>query len=472
MIFTELRFLGFFLLVFFLHWSLNSRRGRHAVLLVASYVFYGAWDIRFLGLIAFSTTVDYTLGRLLERTENERRRRGFIVLSLVVNLGLLGTFKYFNFFAASLVELLHALGFAATQPTLQLILPVGISFYTFQSISYTVDVYRRKLPAERDPLTFATFVAFFPQLVAGPIVRAIDFLPQMAMPRRLAEVAWRPLLLLFLGGYVKKAVLSDNLAPYVDAFFGSPTDFDTPSHLLGIVLYAAQIYCDFSGYSDMAIATAGLLGYRLSRNFNQPYASTSPREFWRRWHMSLSTWLRDYLYIPLGGSRCSPTRMQVNLILTMLLGGLWHGAASTFLIWGALHGLALVANHHWTRLRGPDVQSNSVAERFCGWLVTMLVVLVGWVFFRATSATDALTVLRGLWSSSGTRTLPPQLWFYLGAALAIHLLLAAYPQAVDRLAARIGRISWATFAFGYGMLVGAALCFVNTGYRAFIYFQF
>ena len=472
MIFTELRFLGFFFLVFALHWGVSSRRGRHAVLLVASYVFYGAWDIRFLALIAFSTTVDYTLGRLMERTEDERRRRSLIGLSLIVNLGLLGTFKYFNFFAASLADLLRLVGFAASQPTLQLILPVGISFYTFQSISYTVDVYRRKLKAERDPLTFATFVAFFPQLVAGPIVRAIDFLPQMATVRRLADVAWRPLLLLFLAGYAKKAVLSDNLAPYVDAFFGAPAAFDGPSHLLGIVLYAAQIYCDFSGYSDMAIATAGLLGYRLSQNFDQPYAATSPREFWRRWHISLSTWLRDYLYIPLGGSRCSPTRMQLNLLVTMLLGGLWHGAAWTFIVWGALHGFALVANHHWNQLRGPAAPAASPAEALGGWLVTMAIVLIGWVFFRAASVSDAFAVLRGSVAATGTRTLPGVLWAYLGAAFVLHLLWARWPAAVSGAQERIGRITWPRFAVGYGCLVGLMLYFVNTNYRAFIYFQF
>ncbi len=271
MIFTEFRFLGFFLAVFALHWGLRSLRARHVLLLVASYVFYGAWDVRFLGLVLLSTTVDFTAGRLLALLSSPGHRRAVLACSLVVNLGVLCTFKYFNFFAASFVDLLRALGVEAAPTTLHLILPVGISFYTFQSISYTVDVYRRTLVPSRDLLSFATFVAFFPQLVAGPIVRAVDFLPQLAVPRRLADVAWRPLLLLFLSGFVKKAVLSDNLAPYVDAFYTQPAAFDTASHWLGLLGYAAQIYCDFSGYSDMAVATAGLLGYRLCQNFNRPY---------------------------------------------------------------------------------------------------------------------------------------------------------------------------------------------------------
>ena len=472
MIFTELRFLGFFLLVFVLHWSLASRRARHALLLAASYTFYGAWDSRFLGLIAFSTAVDYTLGRLLENTGDERHRRGLVAASLAINLGLLGTFKYFNFFATSLAEFLRSLGLTASQPTLQLILPVGISFYTFQSISYTVDVYRRRLSPERDPLAFATFVAFFPQLVAGPIVRAVDFLPQMSTQRVLTAVAWRPLLLLFLAGYVKKAVLSDNLAPYVDAFFAQPAAYDASSHLLGVFLYAAQIYCDFSGYSDMAIATAGLLGYQLCRNFDHPYASASPREFWRRWHISLSTWLRDYVYIPLGGSRCTATRARLNLMMTMLLGGLWHGAAWTFVAWGAIHGLALILSHSFEPAPQRAVDRPSFIRTLGGWLLTMVVVLVGWVFFRAASFSDALSILAGPAHADGTTSLPTSLWFWLTVAFALHVTPVAAPAWWKGAKSTARGINWPTFAFLYGCAAGLALLFVNTGYRAFIYFQF
>ena len=472
MIFTELRFLGFFLLVFALHWSLPSRRARHALLLVASYAFYAAWDVRFLALILFSTTVDFCAGLLLERTTGTRSRKAVVALSLVVNLGLLCTFKYFNFFAESFAGLLRAFGMTATHPTLHIILPVGISFYTFQSISYTVDVYRRKLVPERDPLTFATFVAFFPQLVAGPIVRAVDFLPQMKTLRSLHEIAFRPLLLLFLWGFVKKAVVSDNLAPYVDAFFAQPAAFDVASHWLGVLLYAAQIYCDFSGYSDMAIASAGLLGYRLILNFDHPYIATSPRDFWRRWHISLSTWLRDYLYVPLGGSRAGPVRVAVNLMLTMLLGGLWHGAAWTFVVWGALHGAALVSEHvarasrPWARL---EDTGETPVPRLIGWALTMLLVLIGWVFFRAPDFITAVLILRGMaaMAATGATALPGLLWIYLAVCFAVHAWAGLRARRAPLLA-----WPWPRFAFAYGVLVGIALLFVNTGYRPFIYFQF
>ena len=468
MIFTELRFLGFFLAVFALHWAIPSRRGRHAFLLVASYVFYSAWDVRFLGLIMLSTAVDYTAGRLLGQIVSIGRRKAVVACSLTVNLGLLGVFKYFNFFADSFVSLLHALGIAASHTTLHVILPVGISFYTFQSISYTVDVYRRKLSPERDLLTFATFVAFFPQLVAGPIVRAVDFLPQMAVPRQLASVAWRPMLVLFLTGFVKKAVLSDNLAPYVDAFFAHPTDFDGWSHWLATMLYATQIYCDFSGYTDMAFACAGLLGYHLCQNFNYPYLATSPRDFWRRWHISLSTWLRDYLYFSLGGSRVPPARVLVNLMLTMLLGGLWHGAAWTYVIWGALHGVALAGDHIWRNLTGAHTDEPSSGRTIVGWLFTMLLVLVAWVFFRAPDYATAMTVLHGMIAGEGATSLPGILWCYIFGLFAVHFLGSRGTVNSTPLL----RLTWPRFAFAYGMLVGVSLLLVNTSYRPFIYFQF
>lgn len=468
MIFTELRFLGFFLLVFALHWTLPTRRARQLLLLAASYTFYGAWDVRFLSLIILSTCADFAAARLIARSDDDRRRTAILSVTVVLNLGILGVFKYFNFFASSFAALLESLGFHASLPTLHIILPVGISFYTFQSLSYTIDVYRRRLEPETDLPTYALFVAFFPQLVAGPIVRAVDFLPQLRTTPALAAVAWRPLLLLFLWGYAKKAVLSDNFAPAVDAFFAAPGSYDTASAWLGVLLYSAQIYCDFSGYSDMAIATAGMLGYRLCRNFDHPYVAASPREFWRRWHISLSTWLRDYVYIPLGGNRGTATRVSINLLLTMLLGGLWHGAAWTFVAWGALHGLALVADHRW----GPpeaDLRTASRARRFAGWIATMLLVLVGWVFFRATDFGSAATVLRGLaGANGGALALPALLWFHLGAALLIHVVSARGRE----ITAPLLRLRWTAFAFCYGALVAVVLSFVNTAYRPFIYFQF
>jgi alginate O-acetyltransferase complex protein AlgI len=303
MIFTELSFLAFFALVFGVHWWLTSHRARKLWLLAASYFFYGAWDWRFLSLIVGSTALDYVVGLRLEGNDDERSRKRWIALSVVANLGLLGVFKYANFFLDSAIRLASALGFEASPHVLGIVLPVGISFYTFQTMSYSLDVYRRELRAVRDPLDFALFVTFFPQLVAGPIVRAIDFLPQLERVRVWRDVRVRACATLFLVGYVKKACIGDNVAELVDPYFKDPALYDALSAWIAVLFYAVQIYCDFSGYSDMAIATAGLFGYELRLNFDFPYFAASIRDFWRRWHMSLSSWLRDYLYIPLGGSR-------------------------------------------------------------------------------------------------------------------------------------------------------------------------
>jgi len=268
---------------------------------------------------------------------------------------------------------------------------------------------------------------------------------------------------------VKKAVLSDNLAPYVDAFYAQPGAFDVASHWIGILAYAAQIYCDFSGYTDMAIATAGLLGYSLCLNFNHPYLAVSPRDFWRRWHISLSTWLRDYVYIPLGGGRGTSLRVSLNLMTTMLLGGLWHGAAWTFVFWGALHGIALVGDRLWRQVAPLPAGELSLSRRLLGWSFTMLLVLVGWVFFRAPDFSTALSVLGGsLGRTAGTAALPSVLWVYLAACFGVQLLTALKTTPPLTLL----NLSWPRFAFAYGVLAGFSLLLINTGYRAFIYFQF
>src|SRR4051812_36314968 len=310
MLFTDLRFFVFFLAVFAIYWRLRNDLHRKLLLLGASYLFYAAWSWRYVGLLWFSTVVDYGVGRLLARHPRARWRRLLLAGSIASNLGILFVFKYFNFFLSPLS------GWA-----LQLVLPVGISFYTFETISYTVDVYRGERPA-RSLLDFALFLGFFPHLVAGPILRPREFLPQLETPRSFGAIDPRASLMLVLAGFVKKACIGDNLAPFADAFFASPADFSTAASWVGLLFWTLQIYCDFSGYSDLAIGLAGLLGYRLVPNFDAPYLSASLREFWRRWHMSLGRFLRDYLYIPLGGSR---RRVARNLLITMLLGGLWHG---------------------------------------------------------------------------------------------------------------------------------------------------
>ncbi|MEM7516510.1 MAG: MBOAT family O-acyltransferase, partial [Planctomycetota bacterium] len=369
MIFTELRFLLFFALVFAAHWSLRGQKARKTLLLLASWFFYGCWDWRFLSLILFSTVVDFIAARRIEDGTTQRARRAWLSVSLVCNLGLLFTFKYLGFFVESAVELLQTVGFEAHPPTLEIILPVGISFYTFQTLSYTIDVYRGKLNGKATSLSdLALFVAFFPQLVAGPIVRAVDFLPQLAVKCRLSEVDLRACFGLFFLGFFKKACVSDNISHLVDRVFESPESFDTFGNWIGALFFSVQIYCDFSGYSDMAIACAGLLGYRLRENFDHPYLSTNLQDFWRRWHISLSFWLRDYVYIALGGNRAKPARVTLNLALTTLIAGLWHGAAWTFVLFGALHGAGLGVCRAWKRARGTE----GVATGLWGALPTQL----------------------------------------------------------------------------------------------------
>jgi alginate O-acetyltransferase complex protein AlgI len=298
MLFTEFRFLIFFAIAFSVYWLLKSNKNRLFWLLLCSYIFYGAWDWRFLSLIILSTLLDYCVGWQLEKQTHDLYRKLLISFSLLTNLGILGFFKYCNFFLESGINLLNFLGIPVSSTTLNIVLPVGISFYTFQTISYSLDVYLGKMRPEKKLLNFAVFISFFPQLVAGSIVRASTFLPQLKQARTFDLVKIRYLLLLFLIGYIKKACVSDNIAPFVDSFFANPEDYTALSAWIGVLLYTIQIYCDFSGYSDMAIACAGFLGYELCLNFDFPYFSSSITEFWRRWHISLSTWLRDYLYIP------------------------------------------------------------------------------------------------------------------------------------------------------------------------------
>jgi len=464
-IFTQPVFLLFFVTVFAVFWLARGHRFKKLWLLAASYVFYGAWDWRFLSLMAVTTLIDYAAGLALGGERDPARRRAWLYASLAGNLGLLGFFKYFNFFVGSAAALL---GLPPDDRALAIVLPVGISFYTFQTMSYTIDVYREELAPVPSLVDFALFVSFFPQLVAGPIVRAADFLPQLVRPPRFAGVDLRGCLLLFLTGFVKKSCIADHLAAVVDPVFAAPGAFTAASVWIAVLFYAAQIYCDFSGYTDMAIACAGLLGYRLTPNFDSPYLAASVAEFWRRWHISLSTWLRDYLYRPLGGNRGGRLATHRNLLLTMVLGGLWHGAAWTFVAWGALHGIALSLHREWARRRVgrsrplPGGRPAAVA-------LTFLWVCVCWIFFRAGSFADAAVLCRSflLFQSTGTRALDPAL--FLGfAALA---LLHAWSRhgAPERLLRAVP--AWA-FAPCYGAATALALAFVPLRTDPFIYFQF
>lgn len=468
MIFTEPRFIVFFVLVFSLYWSLRENRTRKVVLLAASYVFYAAWDWRFLSLILASTLIDYVAGRAIYRSSSRPARRRWLQLSLIGNLGILGFFKYFDFFVDQGLELLALLGLPVSQPSLEIILPVGISFFTFQTMSYSLDIYRGKLEPTDDLLDLALFVGFFPQLVAGPIVRAARFLPQLVSARRLADVDGRFYLALFLIGFVKKACISDNISPFVDIYFAAPYQFTALSAWIAVLLYAAQIYCDFSGYSDMAIACAGLLGYDIGTNFNFPYFAGSVREFWRRWHISLSTWLRDYLYFSLGGSRGSTLFTYRNLMLTMLLGGLWHGAAWNFVVWGGLHGVALIAQREWRRFRGGR-RSGSVLVRSLLVMATFYWVCFAWIFFRAPRLDEALAISRAFlfFQDLGPQQLRPDLLALFALLVILHALARRL-----RLPDGLGRLPAWSFWPAYGATTAVALALVRPTVEPFIYFQF
>jgi len=347
----------FFAACYAVYLALGARRYRvqNAWLLGASYLFYGYWNWKFLALLALSTAVDFHIGRALARTDDERRRKRLVTASVLVNLGVLGFFKYFNFFLESTASLLREMGLEASPQTLQILLPVGISFYTFQTLSYTIDVYRRRMEPTDDLLGFALFVSFFPQLVAGPIERAVRLLPQIQAPRVINAERAQAGVWLVAWGYFKKTVVADQAQVVAAPLFAA--DASTLSGLepfTAVLAFTIHIYCDFSGYSDIARGLAKLMGFEFMLNFKLPYFATGPSDFWSRWHVSLSTWLRDYLYIPLGGNRATRFGTYRNMFLVMALGGLWHGAAWPYVLWGSYHGVLLVLERAWIDLRGID----------------------------------------------------------------------------------------------------------------------
>jgi alginate O-acetyltransferase complex protein AlgI len=496
MLFVEFRFLEFFAVVFSIYWILQSNTLRKALLLIASYFFYASFFFGaeplstktlppgwwFPVLLAASTSVDFFIGLLLDRTPDGASRRIFLCVSLVVNIGVLVYFKYAGFLLESVGGFLAWLGLPSSPHTLKILLPVGLSFYTFQSMGYTIEVYRRHRPAERKLLNLATFVAFFPQLVAGPIVRAAAFLPQLDEKRNWQDVDVRGALVQFMGGFVKKAVVSNGVEPFVDQYFANPYNFDSRSAIAAVLLYAVQIYCDFSGYTDMAIACARLLGYELTPNFNFPYFSTSVADFWRRWHISLSTWLRDYLYISLGGSRGSKAFVCRNLLVTMILGGLWHGSRWTFLIWGALHGVALIVHRSWAQITAPwkSIRESPIASMVFA-AATFCFVCICWIFFRSADLAKpmsfedlsrAMFILKrcvgwGARASRHVRSLDPRLFIVFAGLALVHWLnfRRVFATWWRRLPAPL-------FALGYGCLSELILLFMPVKYAPFIYFQF
>lgn len=397
MSFNSAPFAIFLILVFAIYWGLLKKhlRMQNLFIVVASYFFYGWWDWRFLSLLFVSSAVDFTSALYMSKTENKRKKKIFLGISLLTNLGLLGTFKYYDFFATSFATLCEKIGWHVDIQTLNILLPVGISFYTFQTLSYTIEVYRKNLAASKDVIAFMAFVSFFPQLVAGPIERATRLLPQFYVKRTFSYAQAVRGLRLMLWGFFKKIVIADNIARSVDLVFDQPEKFHGFIIALAAIGFAIQIYCDFSGYSDIAIGCAKLFGIEIMKNFDAPYFSKSPREFWRRWHISLSTWFRDYVYIPIGGNRIGFSKMQFNLMLTFLISGLWHGANWTFLIWGFLHGMALCLQHY--------VEHKKIKLHLPGYFSGMLMFLFvcfAWIFFRAGNVHEAFLMISNLFRHS------------------------------------------------------------------------
>ena len=393
MLFNSITYFYFIILVFGLYWILSKKniRWQNILLLIASYCFYGWWDIRFLVLIFISSSIDFFLGRLIPIQKTKKKKRYLLLTCIFINLGMLGFFKYFNFFINGFSDLVNSLGFHSNIQTLNIILPVGISFYTFQSLSYTIDIYREKIKPTNNFISFMAFVSFFPQLVAGPIERASDLLPQFLKPRTFKQEQLASGFRFILYGLFKKMVIADRLAYFVNLAYNSQEKLDGTVLLVATFMFGLQIYCDFSGYSDIAIGSARLLGFDLMQNFRTPYLSRNLKEFWQRWHISLSTWFRDYVYIPLGGNHVSQSRWIFNILLTFIVSGLWHGASLTFIIWGFTHGLLLVLENYISKFT--DVfKRNSLI----GWAITFLLVNLSWVFFRSASLDQSLYILSSL----------------------------------------------------------------------------
>ena len=474
MVFNSIHFVGFFLVVYALYRAL-PHRAQNWMLVAASYYFYAAWDWRFLGLLAGSTVVDFFVARYLWRATDPGRRRWALVGSLAFNLGMLGFFKYFNFFEESLAALFGAVGWQLDFVTLNVLLPIGISFYTFMTISYVIDVYRGDIQPADNFIDFALFVAYFPHLVAGPILRASLLLPQIARPRTIHRTQVVEGLWLVGWGYFQKMFVADNLARLVDTVFGpsaTPTGLDV---LVATYAFAFQIYGDFAGYSNIARGVSKLMGIELNVNFLFPYFVTSPQEFWRHWHISLSTWLRDYLYIPLGGNRGGERRTNRNLMITMALGGLWHGAAWTFVLWGVYQGLVLVIARRIARLagaRGWRVPAGLTWPRVLLGLVMFHVTCYGWLVFRAESVAQLaefsrllLTDLRPSASTVGSLLVPCVLT--IAPLLAVHIHQARRGSELAPLAAPL---PW-RYAV-YGAVFYLVLLFGDFEGAQFIYFQF
>jgi len=462
MIFSSIDFLLFFLALIAVLW-LAPKRWHSWVLLLFSYGFYAVWDVRFVLLLAFVSLVGYTCGLAIERhVHDARQKRKPLWLGIVSMLLVLGYFKYANFFMDNIAALLDI-----QAEHLNIILPVGLSFFTFQVISYLVDVWRGDIRACTSKKDFFLYVAFFPQLVAGPIVRATDFLPQL---KQHVGVNWDYIYLgaqIFALGFIQKVFIADRLAMFCDPVFANPALYDAVTLWLALIGYATQIFCDFSGYSHMAIGIALVLGFKLPENFRMPYLASSIADFWHRWHISLSSWLRDYLYIPLGGNRVAVPHIYANLMITMLLGGLWHGASWNFVLWGAMHGVALSVHRAWKVWGG-------VMPALLGWVLTLLFILLTWIPFRSPDFEHSFAFLIGLWSAEGIHWMMPQVLGLLFLVVFVHIVMAFKQQQIGawhvlRPVSEKMKI-WHSVAWLW--LVMVLLVWAPVHSSPFIYFQF
>ena len=455
-------------------------RAQNLLLWMVSYFFYGWWDWRFVGLIFLSSLIDYVVGLCLGAVDDARQRRWILGASLAANLGILGFFKYYNFFAGSIAAAFNSIGVHVHPSTLHVILPVGLSFYTFQSLTYTVGVYRRELPAERDPVAFFAYVAFFPQLVAGPIERAAHLLPQFLRPRTVTAAEFASGLRQITWGLFCKLVVADNSAVVVNSIFDTHSPLSGSVALTGAFFFAFQIYGDFSGYSHIALGSARLLGFELMQNFATPYFSQSIPEFWRRWHISLSTWFRDFVFIPLGGSRVSQWRYARNIIVTFTISGLWHGANWTFVVWGFLNGLYYLPHIFFARARRSTGPAGNVAVIGARVALTFFLTMIAWIFFRAKSLGAALAMLHAVFSRSLVANPLPLLrhlgvitpMMFSGAAILL-LLALEFVQRDKGYALDVESRSVPERWMAYAVLIGVICCFRYTGSALdFIYFQF
>lgn len=494
MLFHSLDYIVFLLIVFAAYWSLDAsvapwakhlahgsvldrwlRSIRVALLLGASFVFYMSWNSVFLLLIIGSTLVDFCIGLTLGRTRNAGLRRMLVVLSLVANLGLLFLFKYADFAMIAASDTSRLFGLSFDPPLLRLILPVGISFYTFQTLSYTLDVYRRRIEPTDDLLEFATYVAFFPQLVAGPIVRAREFLPQFASPPKLSAAQAQTAIYLILRGLTKKVVVADVLgARLIDRVFDDPGAFSSAEAWVAVFAYTWQLYADFSGYTDVARGSARLFGFELPKNFDRPFDTTGPIEFWRRWHITLSSWVQDYVYIPLGGSKKGPVRTYINLVLTFLAIGIWHGAGWTFVLFGLWHAAGVSVNRLYRGFRvrlGLRAQPElSAMTRLPFLLLNLAFYVVHWPMFRSTSLTQMMDVYRTMfaWDMRSLR-IDPWLWVVICGMAFLHFCPRHWVKHTERF---LTQLPWPLMGFLVAV-VAMLLMHVASGQTApFIYFQF